>query len=72
MALIEEAERLARSTEFVALIADTMRSKAEVLKIANRREEAVGAAREALALYEAKGFVPHIGWTRTLLDSLTA
>ena len=47
-----------------------MRSKAEVLKIANRREDAAAAAREALALYEMKEFIPHIGWTRSLLDSL--
>ena len=72
MTLIEKAERLTRSTEFITSIADTMRSKAEVLKLANRREDAAAAAREALALYEAKGFVPHIGWTRSLLDSLTA
>ena len=71
LTLIEEAERLARSTEFIVQIADTMRSKAEVLKIANRREDAVVAAREALALYETKEFIPHIGWTRALLDSLT-
>jgi class 3 adenylate cyclase/tetratricopeptide (TPR) repeat protein len=71
--LIEEAERRARrSSEFLALIADTMRSKAEVLKIANRRDDAVVAAREALALYETKEFIPHIGWTRALLDTLTA
>ena len=70
--LIEEAERLARSTEFIFLIAQTMRSKAEVLKLANRRGDAAAAAREALALYEAKEFIPHIGWTRSLLDSLTA
>ncbi len=69
--LIEEAERLARSTEFILGIAQTMRSKAEVLKLANRREEATVAAREALALYEAKEFMPHIGWTRSLLGSLT-
>jgi tetratricopeptide (TPR) repeat protein len=69
--LIGEAERLARSTEFIFGIAQTMRSKAEVLKLANRREDAAAAAREALALYEAKEFMPHIGWTRSLLDSLT-
>ena len=41
LTLIEEAERLARSTDFIVQIADTMRSKAEVLKIANRRDDAV-------------------------------
>jgi tetratricopeptide (TPR) repeat protein len=70
--LVDEAERMARSTDFLFLLAQTMRSKAEVLKLANRRDEAAVAAREALALYEAKEFVPHIGWTRALLDSLTA
>ena len=70
--LIEEAERLARSTEFSFMVAETMRSKAEVLKLANSREDAAAAAREALALYEAKEFIPHIGWTQSLLDSLTA
>jgi tetratricopeptide (TPR) repeat protein len=69
--LVDEAERLARSTDFVWLTADTMRSKAEVLKLTGRKEEAAVAAREALALYEAKEFVPHIGWTRSLLDSLS-
>jgi class 3 adenylate cyclase/tetratricopeptide (TPR) repeat protein len=72
LTLIEEAERLARSTEYITLIAETMRSKAEVLKLANRRENAAAAAREALALYETKEFIPHIGWTRSLLNSLTA
>lgn len=71
MTLIEEAERWAKGTDLFVLIAATMRSKAEVLKIANRREEAVVAAREALALYETKEFIPHIGWTQELLDSLT-
>jgi hypothetical protein len=71
MPMIEEAERLARSTDFVAMLADTMLAKAEVLKLANRRVDASTAAREALALYEAKEFVPHIGWARSMLDSLS-
>jgi tetratricopeptide (TPR) repeat protein len=70
--LIEEAERWGKGTDLFVSIADTMRSKAEVLKIANRRDDAVVAAREALALYETKEFIPHIGWTQALLDSLTA
>ena len=69
--LIEEAERLVRPTELTYMIAQTMRSKAEVLKLANRLEDAKVAAREALALYEAKEFIPHIGWARSMLDSLT-
>jgi DNA-binding SARP family transcriptional activator/tetratricopeptide (TPR) repeat protein len=71
MPLIEESERLARATDFVSLLADTKLWKAEVLKIADRREDAVVAAREALALYQAKEFVPHIGWARAMLDSLS-
>ena len=71
-ALVEEAERMARSTDFLPLLAQTMRSKAEVLKLMGRKDEAAVAAREALALYEAKEFIPHIGWARSMLDSLTA
>ena len=57
-ALIVESERLVRSTEFVTLIADTMRSKAEVLKIANRREDAVGAAQRGPRPVRGEGVRP--------------
>ena len=41
MPMIEESERLARTTDFVAMLAGSMLSKAEVLKLADRREDAV-------------------------------
>ena len=69
--MVEESERLARTTEFLVALAGSILSKAEVLKLADRREDAVSAAREALALYEAKEWVPHIGWARSMLDSLS-
>jgi tetratricopeptide (TPR) repeat protein len=68
--LIEESERLGRTTDFAYLLADTMLAKAEVLKTADRPAEAAVAAREALALYEMKEFIPHIGWAQSILDSL--
>jgi hypothetical protein len=55
----------------VKVLADTALAKAEVCKIANRHEDATVAAREALTLYEAKEFVPHVGWAQSMLDSLT-
>ena len=68
--MIEESERLIRTTDFVALRAQAMLSKAEILKIADKREDALAAAQEALSLYEVKEFVPHIGWARSMLESL--
>ncbi len=60
-ALAEELARtaleLVRRTEAPALQADALAELAEVLRLAGKTDDAAGAMREAIALYEAKGNV---------------
>jgi tetratricopeptide (TPR) repeat protein len=74
---LEEAERL--SVEALALIdatdalfeqALTLVDRAEVLRLADRTEEAAQALDEAIRLYEAKGIVPGVAEARTLRAEL--
>ena len=72
---IEEAERLAREgvaiateTDLLWFHADVLIDLADVLRMAGRPEEAAGAAREALSLYEQKGIVPSAARTRALVE----
>jgi class 3 adenylate cyclase/tetratricopeptide (TPR) repeat protein len=74
-----EAERLAREaveigeqTEALNAQADTYADLGEVLMLAGRREEAVGALEHALARYEAKENVVSAGRMRERLATLRA
>jgi class 3 adenylate cyclase/tetratricopeptide (TPR) repeat protein len=76
---VEDAERLARDavtlaegTDFTDTHADMLRSLAEVLRLAGRREEAMSAEQRALAFYEAKGNVMQAEQTRALLERISA
>jgi class 3 adenylate cyclase/tetratricopeptide (TPR) repeat protein len=71
---LEEAERLAREgvaalepTEDLMRHGETLLALAMVLRAAEREEEAVASAREALALFERKGDVPDARRARTFL-----
>ncbi len=68
--LMGEAEDLVRRTDFLTVLADTLVLKAEVLRLAGRRDEAVRAAEEALSLWEQKEYAPLVAKTRTLLEEL--
>jgi hypothetical protein len=72
-----EAERWARSavelasrTDYVLEQATTKRELARVLAAARKPDEAVAEARQALALFEAKGDQPNAAKARQLLDDL--
>lgn len=72
-----EAERLARlaliiagETDFILVEASALMDLAEVMRLAERFEEAAAAAREALHLFEQKGDVVSAGKARALLDTL--
>ncbi len=74
---IAEAEDLARTaielideSDFTTDRADARAALAEVLELAGRREEAIGAANEALSLYEEKGNLLQAGHARERLRRL--
>jgi DNA-binding SARP family transcriptional activator len=74
---IEEAERLAREgvaiaaeTDFLWFHADVLLDFADVLRMAGRFEEAAGATREALRLYERKGIIPSAARTQARIAEL--
>ena len=58
VALVEEAERMARSTDFLSLLAQTMLSKAEVLKLTGRKDEAAVAAARPLTCTRRRSSSP--------------
>ena len=73
----EEAEATARAaiaivdeTDFPSDRADAREALAEVLELAGKRGEAAAAAREALALFEAKGNLLQAGHVRSRLERL--
>jgi DNA-binding SARP family transcriptional activator len=73
---IEEAEALAREgvalaadSEFVVAHADVLLDLAEVLELADRPEEARGAATEAVSIYERKGNVAGARKAQTLVSA---
>jgi tetratricopeptide (TPR) repeat protein len=74
---LAEAERWARSaadyaarTDFVVSQGEAKLELAQVLAAAGGREEALGHAQEALALFEAKGDQPHAAEARAVLHDL--
>jgi tetratricopeptide (TPR) repeat protein len=67
---VQEIEALVRLSGFVALLADVMLAKAEVFRLAGRRDEAAAAARDAMAIYERKQFVPYQQRARAILAEL--
>ena len=69
-AAAREAVALAAATEFVDLRGDSLLALAEVLQLAGREDEAADAARQALAIWEAKGNVVHAERARTLVAQL--
>jgi len=66
--LAREAVRLAQDTDDVSKQADALKSLAEVLALAGRRDEAVPQLEEALSLYERKGNLVGAQEARALLD----
>ena len=73
----EQAERWARSavdyallSDFIVFQAQAKLSLADVLGALGRRTEAAAEAREALALYEAKGDGPGAALARAALEAL--
>jgi class 3 adenylate cyclase/tetratricopeptide (TPR) repeat protein len=74
---LDEAERMAReavaigaATDCLALHGDALADLARVLAKADKPEQAASAAREALRLYEVKGFRPAVERTKALLEAL--
>jgi class 3 adenylate cyclase/tetratricopeptide (TPR) repeat protein len=59
-----------RSNEALFLIGDCLSSRAEVLRLLARSDEARSVLEEALTVYERKGIVPSIERTRTLLAEI--
>jgi tetratricopeptide (TPR) repeat protein len=66
-----EAVRFMEQTDSLAQHADALVSRAEVLRLAGRADEAATALEEAMRLYERKGVLPQIERTRALLSELT-
>ena len=66
-----EAVRFMEQTDSLAQHADALVSRAEVLRLAGRADEATTALEEAMRLYERKGVLPQIERTRALLSELT-
>jgi len=58
-------------TDALAQHADALVSRAEVLRLAGRMNEAATALEEAMRLYERKGVLPQIERTPALLSELT-
>jgi class 3 adenylate cyclase/tetratricopeptide (TPR) repeat protein len=70
-AAAREAVALAERTEYIDLRGDSLLALGEVLRLAGRRDEAAGAMRAALELWEAKGNVASAARTRSLLAEVT-
>lgn len=69
-ALVREAVRRAARTEFINLHAHTLLGLAEVLRLADRNEEAASAVQEAIELYRRKGNVAGEAQAMSLLEEL--
>jgi tetratricopeptide (TPR) repeat protein len=67
--LARKAVELVESTDALETHADALLDLAEVLRLADRSEEAATALNRALQLYERKGVVPSIAKTRRLLEA---
>jgi tetratricopeptide (TPR) repeat protein len=70
-ALAQEAATLADSTDAFHLHGDVLMDLAEVLRLADRPEEAAAALKRAIELYEAKGISVLAGKARALRSELT-
>ena len=70
--LSAEAVDWARRTDGLPFLADTLFTRAEVLRLLGRHDEARPVLEEALAVYERKGIVPSIRRTRDALVDLGA
>ena len=67
LAAAREAVSVAERTDFLTLHGDALMDLAEVLRLAGRAGEAVGAVKEALLLYERKGNVVSAAKARAFL-----
>jgi class 3 adenylate cyclase len=67
---IGQIEAMVRPTGFVFNLGDVMLAKTEVLRTAGRLEDAAGAAREALEIFERKEFVRYADRARRLLAEI--
>jgi tetratricopeptide (TPR) repeat protein len=70
--LAKEAARMAKETDHLYLIGETLMALTEVLRLAGKREEAVSVLREALEVHEKKGNLVGAGWARRVLEELAA
>ena len=68
--LAREAVTLAAQTDALGFHGDALMGLAEILRLAGRPEEALGALEEAMRLYERKGNVVSAGKARALLADL--
>jgi tetratricopeptide (TPR) repeat protein len=71
-ALAREAVERATATEYVRSIAESYLALGEVLRLAERPDEAADAINEALRLYEAKGFAFSANVVRARVEKLQA
>jgi tetratricopeptide (TPR) repeat protein len=65
--LAREAVELAEETDFLFFRGQVLEDYAEVLRLADRADEAASYLEQAITLYERKGVVPAIERTRALL-----
>jgi class 3 adenylate cyclase/tetratricopeptide (TPR) repeat protein len=70
LALSEEAARLAAGTDYLELHAHALMSRAEVLRLAGRTEQAASTLRDAIELHRRKGNVVDEARALTLLEEL--
>jgi DNA-binding SARP family transcriptional activator len=68
--IAREGVAIAAETDQLWFHADALIDLAEVLLMADRRDEAAGAADEALRLYERKGILPSAARARAFVDEL--
>jgi len=69
--LAREAAAIMAKTDYLAVHGDVLVHLAHVLWAAGKPDEAVAAARKALALYEQKGATFFVERTRRLIDEWT-
>jgi len=72
LALSEEGARLAAGTDYLELHAHALMSRAEVLRLAGRTEDAASTLRDAIELHRRKGNVVDEARATALLEELGA